>query len=328
MNYFDIAKLMKSNHTRVRSMLCCSLLVLTGLGLVACGEKEKKSSQTLARVNGEEITLLQLNEELLRSGVPAGQQDAARKQLLAALVDRQLLENEAVKEKIDRDPQVLQAVERAKALILAQAYMQKRIGNTARPTQAAARTYFDQHPEFFTRRKQFDMRELVLATADMNDALKAELDSAKSLDEVAVWLDQHKIKYARAELARNSSELPPEMTAKLVAMPKGQLFIIKEGARSMLISVADIKDSPVALEQAEPQIEQFLFNKANKDASEAELARLRAAAKIEYPNAADAPSVGTAAVSPSVAPAAASTPAPAPADASAVANDRGVAGLK
>ena len=290
-------------------------MILLAAGLTACGSKDKKPGQALASVNGEEITVLQLNEEMQRSGVQAAQQDAARKQLLEALIDRQLLENEAVKEKVDRDPQVLQAIERAKALIVAQAYMQKRVGAMAKPSAQEVETYFKENPVFFTQRKQFDMLELVVATSDMSEGVKAAMDAAKSLDEVAAWLDAHKIKYARTQLSRSSAELPPELSAKLLSLPKGQLFIIREGERSLLISIAGIKDNPVTLETAAPQIERFLMEKKSKAAADAELARLRAAGKIEYLGGMTAP------VKPASAPAAALTPAD-------IANQRGAAGLK
>lgn len=303
-----------------RRLMYATLVLAIASALAGCGNKEKKAGQALVSVNGEEITVLQLNEELQRSGVPVAQQDAARKQLLDALVDRQLLQNAAAQDKLDRDPKVVQAIERAKSLIVAQAYMQKRVGNPARPGKAEVEAYFNAHPEFFSHRKVLEMRELIIATSDMNDALKSAMDSAKSLDEVATWLDGHNVKYNRTQLARASSDLPSELVTKLLSMPKGQLFVIKEGERTMLINITDTKDSPVGLDVAGPQIEEYLFKKKNKDAADAELARLRAAAKITYLNAA----TGAADK-----PAAAAAPAAPAASASATtANERGVAGLK
>nr|WP_070312109.1 EpsD family peptidyl-prolyl cis-trans isomerase [Janthinobacterium sp. HH107] len=312
-------------------LLCAGLVVLAVAGLSACGNKEKKPGQALASVNGEEITVLQLNEEMQRANVQAPQQEAASKQLLESLIDRQLLQNEAAKDKTDRDPKVVQAIERAKALIVAQAYMQKRIGTIARPTKQEVEEYFQKNPQFFSERKQFDMRELVIASADMNDQLKAAMDSAKTLDDVAAWLEAHKVKFARTQLSRTSADLAPELSAKLLSMPKGQLFIIREGDRTLLISLADIRDNPATLAQAAPQIEQFLFNKKNKDAADAELKRLRAAAKIEYLGKDGPPAAASAAASaaaPVPAPAPASAAQAAPAKSSSEANDRGVAGLK
>jgi EpsD family peptidyl-prolyl cis-trans isomerase len=317
-----------------KSRLACAVLVMiAAAGLSACGDKgAKKPGQALASVNGNEITVLQLNEELQRAGVAPAQQEVASKQLLEALIDRQLLQEQAEKDKIDRDPKVLQGIERAKSLILAQAYIQKRIGTVAKPTRTEVEDYFHKNPGFFTARKQFDMRQLVMATKDIDAPLKAAIDSAKSLEEVAGWMDTHKVRYARAQLTRSSADLPPELSNKLLAMPKGQLFIIKEGERSLLISIAEVRDTPVTLEAATPQIEQFLLNKRTKESTDAELARLRAAAKIEYLNKAAtdkaaAPAAGTAPVTP--APAAAEAPAAAqPAASGSEANDRGVAGLK
>ncbi len=325
MNQPQIARLSSSKPALNSRLLCAGLVLLAAAGLSACGNKEKKPGQALASVNGEEITVLQLNEEMQRANVQAPQQEAASKQLLESLIDRQLLQNEAAKDKTDRDPKVVQAIERAKALIVAQAYMQKRIGTIARPTKQEVEEYFHKNPQFFSERKQFDMRELVIASADMNDQLKAAMDSAKTLDDVAAWLDTHKVKYARTQLSRTSADLAPELSAKLLSMPKGQLFIIREGDRTLLISLADIRDNPVTLAQAAPQIEQFLFNKKNKDAADAELKRLRATAKIEYLGKDAAPAAAAAAAS-GAAPAPAA--APAAAKSSSEANDRGVAGLK
>ncbi|HEY1149733.1 MAG TPA: EpsD family peptidyl-prolyl cis-trans isomerase, partial [Pseudoduganella sp.] len=273
------------NYSINKRILSAGLVVLTAAAMTACGEKaEKKPGQALASVNGEEITVLQLNDELSRSNAQAANLETTRKQVLEALIDRQLLQGEAAKEKIDRDPKVVQAIERAKSLIVAQAYMQKRVGTLAKPTKQEVEAYFSQNPQFFTNRKQFDMRELVVATRDVSDDMKTVMDSSKSLDDVANWLDQHKIKYARAQISRTSSDLPPELSAKLLAMPKGQMFIIREGERSMLISIADIRPAPVTLEVATPQIEQFLYAKKNKEAAEAEIKRLRSTAKIAYMN--------------------------------------------
>jgi hypothetical protein len=122
------------------------------------------------------------------------------------------------------------------------------------------------------------------------------------------------------------------MSGRLKTMGKGQLFAVKEGERSMFIRIVDVKDNPASFELASPQIEKFLFNKRSKEAADAELARLRATAKIEYLNkaatmaAAPAGGPGTAVAAPVAArPAPAAAPAAAPAD---DATARGVAGLK
>lgn len=262
--------------------VCAGLMAVL---VAACGNKvEQKPGQALASVNGEEITVMQLNDELARANAPAARQETVRKQMLESLIDRQLLIGEAAKENVDRDPRVVQAIERSRALILAQAYMQKRIGTPAKPSAEEVEAYYSQNPQFFAQRKHFEMREIILPTRDVSDELKAVMDKTRSLDDVAAWLDARKIKYQKAQLNRSGSELPPELSAKLMALAKDQLFIVREGERSMLVTITDIRPAPVELEAARPQIEQYLVAKKGKEAAEQEVKRLRASAKIAYIN--------------------------------------------
>ncbi|WP_308613747.1 EpsD family peptidyl-prolyl cis-trans isomerase [Massilia mucilaginosa] len=320
-----------------KRLLCAALMVALA-GLAGCGNKDGKPKvgQALVSVNGEEITELQLSEELMLANVPPAQQTEASKKLVEALIDRQLLQNEAAKDKTDRDPKVVQAIERAKALIIAQAYMQKKVGAVTRPTPAEVNDYYSKNPDFFANRKQFDMKQLVIQTRDLSEEVKTVAENAKSLDDVAVWFDANKVKFMRTQASRTTSDLAPEMSAKLKSMPKNQLFIVKEGERSMLVSIVDVRDNPATLEVAAPQIEKFLFNKRTKDAADAELKRLRSAAKIDYLKA---PTLAAAPAAPAAPAPVAATPAPAPAApapaepaATPAADDaataRGVAGLK
>ena len=303
-----------TRNTLQQRILNTGIILLTVAGLAACGgNKDKKSSQSLASVNGEEITALQLNEELQLAGVTAAQQATASKQLLEGLIDRQIVLSEAEKQKIDRDPKVMQAIERAKAMIISQAYMQKKLSGIAKPTSGEVEAYFNQHPELFSQRKQFDMRQILIASKDMNDGLKQVIDKSKSLDEVVAWMDANRIAYARAQASRASTDLAPEMASRLLNMPKGQLFIVREGERSTLMTIADIKDVPLTLANAAPQIGQYLANTRAREAAKAEMDRLRATAKIVYLN------------QPAGAPAAAGSKASSPDTGS---TERGVAGLK
>jgi len=303
----------------MRRPLCAALLAACA-SLAACGDKNlpPKAGQALVSVNGEEITAMQLNEELQRANVPPAQHDVISRQLLAGLIDRQLLQNEATKQKLDRDPKVVQAIERARALIVAQAYMQHKIGAVDKPRAADISSYYAGNPNFFANRKQFDMKQLVIETKDLTEAARRAADKAKTLDEMAIWFDANKVKYLRTQASRTTSDLAPDMSARLKRMTPGQLFVVKEGPRSMLMTITEVKDNPASLELAAPQIELFLMNKRAKELADAELKRLRAVAKIDYLNKdmalAAAPADAQIAV-----------PVAAPGDA---ATARGVAGLK
>lgn len=255
------------------------------LNLSACGNKEKKAGQALARVNGKEITVLQMNDELKRAGVRPEQTEEATKQLLESLIDRQLLLDEAMRNEIDRTTEVVQAIERAKMQIIAQAYLRRIGSEVVKPSAVEINDYYEKHPEYFSKRKQFDVQQLVIATRNFSNDLRAVVDSAKSLDEISSWLDKHDIHHMRGQLSRSTTDLPEQIVSKLKDMHKGQIFIVNEGNNSMINHITNIKISPISAKTAAPQIEQFLFNKKVRDAAEAEIKHLRAAAKIEYLNA-------------------------------------------
>jgi len=110
------------------------------------------------------------------------------------------------------------------------------------------------------------------------------MDKAKSLDEVAAWLDAHKIDYTKSQSTRTSSELPQQILSKMQGADPTQLFIVREANKSLLMSLTFLKDSPIGLDAASPEIAQYLTNKKTQEAAEAELKRLRAIAKLEYLN--------------------------------------------
>jgi len=282
--YPNAVPVVKANNAVFFRRVFCGMLVIA-VGLSACGSKEKKAGQALVRVNGEEITVLQVNDELSRAGVQPGQQEAATKQLLEAMIDRQLILSEAMRNKIDRTPDVMKAIERAKAQIITQAYLQSITAKVTKPSKAEINDYFQKHPEYFAQRKQFDVKQLVLASKDFSDKLKQVVDSAKTLEAVASWMDGQSVKYARGQLSRSTADIPPELGEKLGALHKGEMFIIKQGENTLINILVDIKDVPVTAENAAPKIEQYLINKKNKEVADAEITHLRSSAKIEYLNA-------------------------------------------
>ncbi len=278
-------KHLNSSVSILRALCAVFLFMFVAIGLSACGSKDKIAGQALVRVNGEEITILQLNDELRRAGMMNGTTEVDNKKLLESLIDRQLLTEEGENINIDRTPEVLQSIQRAKAQIIADAYLEFIVNKISPPTQDEISEYYQAHPEYFVQRKQFDMDQLIVATKDLNEEFMKFISDSKSLNEVAAWLDMHNVHYARGQLSRSSADLTEPVVAKLKVMKKGQVFIVNQGENSLLSSLTNVKDSPVSAQDAAPQIKQYLINSKSKDAVVAELARLRSLAKIEYLNA-------------------------------------------
>ncbi len=96
------------------------------------------------------------------------------------------------------------------------------------------------------------------------------MDSAKSLDEVATWLDAHKIEYAKSQSnARFSGTSPTNSSCQRCrGAEKTQLFILHSENKTLLMSVTVVKDIPVAQDVASAEIAQFLSTKKNQDIAE------------------------------------------------------------
>ena len=282
----DTIALRSFNHA-----ICLTISIACLMNLAGCGNNENKQGQSLVRVNGEEITVHQLNDELknhfTEQGLTAKIQEAERKRVLDALIDRQLLVGEAIRNKMDRDPEIVSALERARMQVLAQAYLQSKIANTIKPSKDDVEEYFRAHPEYFLQRKIFETKQLVIAASDFNNEINVLMDSAKSLEEVSAWLDAHKIGYAKLQSVRTSADFPPQIVTKIQGTDKIQFFILNENGKTVLMSIIYLRDLPVDLQAALPDVMQYLVNKKNQEKVEEEVKRLRSLAKLEYLNKSD-----------------------------------------
>nr|WP_198980347.1 EpsD family peptidyl-prolyl cis-trans isomerase [Herbaspirillum sp. ASV7] len=252
--------------------------LLTLAVLAACGRQAQVSSgQALASVDGQEITIHQLNAELGKGAVRE-----ASKQMLDGLVARQLLVNAARKEKLDSNPTVLADMERARDLVLAQSYVQMKLARPSRPTQQDLDTFYAQHPDWFAQRQQFEFAELVIDKASVNEELNKMMVGVRPLEDVAAWLQKQHIPFTRLQVTKSSMDLPAPMLEGVKKMEKGQLFIVNEGNAAILAALADVRNAPLSRAAATQQIEQMLFSQRQGEITEQAVARLKSDAKIVY----------------------------------------------
>jgi peptidyl-prolyl cis-trans isomerase C len=258
------------------------IMALALVSLVACGKEDRLADQTLARVDGEKITIHEFNDELQSRSVDDVQKENTPKQLLESLINRKLMVGEAERNKLDESPEVVRAISRAREQILAQAYLQNIASKLPKLTQTEIEDYFKMHPEFFSNCKEFKLDQLIISDKFFNDELKATIDSAEALAQVSDWMDKHNVPYLRRQVTRNSEDLNQEAVVELLKLHNGELFLSSEGDNRVLNVISSIKDSAVSLFEAAPKIEHFLKNKKMKEAVDAEIANLRAMATIDY----------------------------------------------
>lgn len=264
------------------------LLIVTAL-VSACGDKEetgsaKENTQVVAKVNGEEISIHQVNLMLNRLGpLNEEQSKAAAKQVLAKLVDLQLLKQKAIEAKLDRDPTVLQTIEATKSQILAQAYVEREMSKATKATASEMDVFYDEHPELFKERRIFNIQELAVeASSEKLPEFEQVIATKKNIAEIAQWLKSNGYKFALNANVRAAEQLPLTVLVKLQKLNNGDIVAIPNGQSINIVSVAASQSQPISKEKATPLIEQYFANKSKKEEVELQMAALKKAANIEF----------------------------------------------
>ncbi len=274
-----------SSMSKGMSVTLVSVLMVTAV-LAGCGDKDKAktSSQVAAKINDDEITISQVNAALSTIPVVPGKTiDDAKREVLDNLIVQNLADQQAIKMKLDRKPAVMQSIESAKNTILARAYMDPIITGISKPTQEEVHKFYAEHPELFSNRKIFNLRELeVESKPELAASIREMAGKGESLDAIAASLKSKDIKSNIQSGVKPAEQLPLEMLTKLSQLPAGKLMVVELVKTISVLQVVSTKAEPVGESAATPVIQEYLNNASKKTALENEIKSLKAGAKIEY----------------------------------------------
>lgn len=283
----------------MKNFVLTSLLLAT---LSACSNNEPggKQTQVVAKVNGDEITVHQINGEMQRLQVPVANPQLVAKKMLVSLIDRQLLVQEAVKLNLDRTPEVMQLVDAAKAQIYAQAYLARKVSTLGQATEKEVQQFMVEHPEVFSRRKVFTTADIIFA----NNPAKVDPDTLKNLvsnaEELRAWLKMHQIHFEIAEETIPTEALPKEAVSLADQMKIGDLLFMHDDIKVVARSIANIAEVPLSEQQAMDMATKAVNERKRQQLILDELQRLKKLAQIEVldPNLKSEPAASKAKASP------------------------------
>ena len=286
LNYF--------RDTNIPFLLFVTLLFPPLVLTVACSDKEeaaKLPTQVAARVNGDEITVHQINNVLERTpNVTPEVAEQAKRRILERLIDQQLAVQKAVEGRLDRSPEVMQALEAARREVLVRAYLESLAEGVPQRYEWDAqnrkeiKAYYSAHPELFAQRRIFTIEEIGLAANDdVARRLREYMSRGRSMQEIAGWLKSQDIEFTARRVQRAAEQMSLEHLPKVQAMKAGQIELFELGnERFQVIRVVDVKEAPIDEATAAPRIQQFLSNLQSREILAIEMRRIRDQAQIEY----------------------------------------------
>lgn len=277
---------MHKQQSLLRPSRLCALLGLSLAGLLAaCGAKEGVgATQVAAKVNGKELTVHQVNFVLQQNPQAASAAGAgAPRQVLERLIDQELTLQQALDQKLDRDPNVVAAIEAAKREITARAYMDRLLTKIPPPSSEEVQAYFNNKPELFAQRQIYSITEMQLVgPADRLQSLADQLKAGQTADAIDQWARANQIRTGVNRGNRPAEALPLNILSQLATVPLGHGVSLSEGGMARIYFVDGRQPSPVTLEQTRVAIQAAILNERKRQAAQDEVKRLRAAAKIEY----------------------------------------------
>jgi EpsD family peptidyl-prolyl cis-trans isomerase len=276
-----------------------SLIALTSLSLALSGCGKKAEGQVVAVVNGEEITLNELNGEIAELNIPANvDKTRVRAEVLQRMVERRLLAQSAKDAGLDRDPTYVSQERRMKEQLLVSMYGKKAFDTVAVPDTVKVDQYISSHPTLFADRTRYKLDQIVFDPPKDTKTL-APLTGLHSMTDIAGWLNSKGIKFQRGGNTLDSAGVPPEVMAKIKALPAGEPFIVPNAGKIVVSVITASEPVAVPPEQARPMATQAIRREELNKIGEERLKEAKAKAKIDYqkgyePKAAAAPAAGAA----------------------------------
>ena len=259
-----------------------ALLTLVMAVTFGCGEHH--TSRVAARVNGYAIRSDQIDQALSGLGHLAPEQSRqAAGQLLRVMIEQRLLEQDAVKKRVDRDPRVMQAFEAVRRQILAQSYLERQTAQLPKPTESDIAAYYQKYPALFAQRRVYRLQEINIQTTPATLAsIRQELSRVQTLGDFVRWLEEQNLPTQAEQSLKPAEQLPMELLSRLSGMHPGQALDSMHGKLLSILFLIDARSEPRTLKQSRDDIERYLTNARKRVAALALLKRLHDHAKIEY----------------------------------------------
>lgn len=270
---------------RALSIAC----LVSVLAVASCGRANdekadgRSGGQVVARVNGTEITTLQVSSAVAQLGAPANADlKPIREQIVRSLVEQEILRQAGVAAGADKNPNVMQAIANARAQLFAQVAVENAVRNVSAASAQDVDAFLAANPNMFGRR-EFFIFETVAAPSDrVNDAVFKQLQTVDDIGAAVSILNAAEIPNQFSSFSSYSNQLDPRFLEQLLKLPPGESFIIRDQAAVTFTRIVSRRSAPLTGGDAREVAQAMRDAVKRQEAQVAFLEAQRKAAKVEF----------------------------------------------
>lgn len=250
--------------------------------LAASACQKKAEGQTVAVVNGEEITTGELNDAMSNDQSLAGSSTKdARVAELQKLVDRKLLVQQARSDGIDKSPDFINRQRRANDDLLISMLISKRVNTSQLPSADEISRFEASRPEMFANREIWTLQQIVYPLPQ-NAAVTAKVNGAKTLDDVAQALTSAGVQFKRDSKKIDTAVFPHTIYTQISRLPAGEPFIVPGPDKAIANVITAREPAPLSADQARTLALNSMKREQVSNVIKDRVKNLRTTAKIQY----------------------------------------------
>ncbi len=256
------------------------LAVAACIALSGCGKKdEQPKGQVVATVDGEEITLTDLRNELNGFNAPdAKVRLQAERQALDAIIVRRILAKAADDADVAKTPEYAQQEKRLKETLLVQTWQAGIVKAVPAPSAEEVEQFVASRPDLYAQRRIFEVDQVRFAPPA--DPRWAEaLRPLKTLEEVTALLSGRKIEFRQDRARIDALSVDPRVVAQIVALPPGEVFVVPNSNVLIANRIRATQIEPVPGDIATRHATAYLKSRRTQETVQRQFGSLLAAAK-------------------------------------------------
>ena len=229
----------------MKKLIIPALFVSVILALSGCGNRGQK---VLAKIGDRVITLEEFDKKIER--LPKQYQEILRgqkKKFLDEIVQEELLHKEALKSKIDKDPETQEVIAEAKKRILVARLIKNRVQDKTFISEEEIKRYYDEHSEEFMLPERWRASHILVDTPEEAEKIREKLKQGASFEELAEKRSKDAASKKGGDVGYFSKgQLIPEFEKACFELELGELSdVIKTQFGYQVIKVTDRKSPEV-----------------------------------------------------------------------------------